>query len=73
LSQAEELATAGRIAEALENWLANPVFVPARERPGVAARLQEIVSDYTFWRARHPSLGLWPKDLPTSKSAINSG
>jgi pimeloyl-ACP methyl ester carboxylesterase len=62
LSDAEELAVAGRMAEALENWLANPVFVPARERPGVAARLQEMVSDYTWWRARHPGLrrGLQP-------------
>jgi pimeloyl-ACP methyl ester carboxylesterase len=56
------VATAGRMAEALENWLANPVFVPARERPGVAARLQEMVSDYTWWRARYPGLrrGLQP-------------
>jgi pimeloyl-ACP methyl ester carboxylesterase len=62
LSDAEGLAAAGRIAEALEKWLANPVFVPARERRGVAARLQEIVSDYTWWRARHPGLrrGLQP-------------
>ncbi len=62
LSHAEELAVAGRLAEAQENWLANAVFIPAREQPVVAARLQEIVSDYTWWRARHPGLrrGLQP-------------
>ena len=62
LSQAEQLATAGRMAEALENWLANPEFAAAREQPGVAARLQDMLSDYTSWRARHPGLrrGLQP-------------
>src|ERR671932_363182 len=75
LSDAEELAVAGRMAEALDNWLASPVFVPARERQGVAARLQEIVSDYAWWccpasatcrtwrtrrRSTRPCSAFWP-------------
>jgi 3-oxoadipate enol-lactonase len=56
LSDAEELAAAGRTTEAQDKWLASSVFVPARERPQVVARLREMVSDYTWWRAQYPGL-----------------
>jgi 3-oxoadipate enol-lactonase len=30
-------------------WLAHPLFAPAREKPEVAARLEQIISDYSGW------------------------
>lgn len=30
-------------------WLAHPLFAPAREKPEVAARLEQIVFDYSGW------------------------
>jgi 3-oxoadipate enol-lactonase len=32
-------------------WLAHPIFAPAREKPEVAVRLGRIVTDYSGW---HP-------------------
>jgi pimeloyl-ACP methyl ester carboxylesterase len=49
-------AGAGHVSEALETWLATALFAPAMEQPAVAARMREIVSDYTWWSARHPGL-----------------
>jgi pimeloyl-ACP methyl ester carboxylesterase len=49
-------AGAGHMAEALEAWLASSLFAPAMERPEVAARMREMVTDYTWWSARNPGL-----------------
>jgi 3-oxoadipate enol-lactonase len=34
-------------------WLADPLFAPANERPDVAARLRQMVMDYSGWRWMH--------------------
>jgi pimeloyl-ACP methyl ester carboxylesterase len=49
-------AGAGHVSEALEAWLATALFAPAMERPEVAARMREMVTDYTWWSARNPGL-----------------
>ncbi len=36
-------------------WLAHPFFVPARERPEVAARLAQTVASYSGWSWLHAS------------------
>jgi pimeloyl-ACP methyl ester carboxylesterase len=50
-------AGAGQVSEALEAWLATALFAPAMEQPEVAARMREMVTDYTWWSARNPGLG----------------
>jgi pimeloyl-ACP methyl ester carboxylesterase len=40
---------AGDIASAKKLWLAHPFFEPAMANPAVAARLTQIVSDYSGW------------------------
>jgi pimeloyl-ACP methyl ester carboxylesterase len=49
-------AGAGHVAEARETWLATALFAPAMEQPEVAARMREMVTDYTWWSARNPGL-----------------
>lgn len=63
----EIFATAadGRIAEAMERWLATALFAPAMERPTVAARMREIVSDFKWWRTQHPGMAQ-PLDPPAA-------
>jgi pimeloyl-ACP methyl ester carboxylesterase len=44
--------TAGRrkdVAAAKAAWLALPVFAPVRERPALAARVDQMVRDYSGW------------------------
>jgi 3-oxoadipate enol-lactonase len=49
----DSTAKAGDIAAARRLWLEHPLFAPAREQAGVAARLSEIVSDYSGWHWVH--------------------
>jgi pimeloyl-ACP methyl ester carboxylesterase len=57
--------TAG-IAAARSLWLAHPVFAHALERPDVAQRLVDIVSDYSGWHWTHDDPGLLP-DPPAAR------
>jgi pimeloyl-ACP methyl ester carboxylesterase len=49
----DSTAKTGDIAAARRLWLEHPLFAPAREQAGVAARLSEIVSDYSGWHWVH--------------------
>lgn len=42
-------AQAGDLAGARQLWLGHPLFGPARENLGVAARLGQMVADYSGW------------------------
>jgi len=41
-------------AAAKQAWLAHDLFAPARERPGVAQRLERMVSEYSGWHFQNP-------------------
>lgn len=45
-----------------EQWLAHPLFAPAQEQPAVAARLRQMVTDYSgrHWANRDPQRGSDP-------------
>ena len=49
-----------------EQWLAHPLFAPAQEQPAVAARLRQMVTDYSGWHWGHrdPQQG---NDLPATE------
>ena len=47
--KAREIAKQDGISAAKELWLDCDLFVPAAENPTVAARLKEIVDDYSAW------------------------
>ncbi len=51
-------ANAGDVAGANRLWLEHPLFEPAREQAGVAARLAQMVQDYSGWHWTHPDPGL---------------
>jgi len=42
-------ARTGGIAAAKASWLAHPLFAPALRQPTVAARLTQIIDDYSGW------------------------
>ena len=44
-----ETAAKSGVEAGKAKWLAHPLFAPAREKPEVAARLEQIVSDYSGW------------------------
>jgi pimeloyl-ACP methyl ester carboxylesterase len=44
-----EEASKGGIPAAKRSWLAHPLFVPAQRQPAVAARLVQIIEDYSGW------------------------
>ncbi len=51
-AQRKALRQTARTADALaanEQWLAHPLFAPALEQPAVAARLRQMVTDYSGW------------------------
>ena len=60
----EELHRGG-LAAAREVWLRHPFFGPAQRRPEVAARLRQMVADYSgqIWTGRDPH-GPQPKTQP---------
>jgi pimeloyl-ACP methyl ester carboxylesterase len=47
---------------AKKRWLAHPIFAASFEQPGVAARIAQIVEDYSGWHwlNRDPELGVAP-------------
>ncbi len=55
-------ASEAGIAAAKASWLAHPLFVPAHRQPAVAARLAQIVADYSGWHFvnANPEQGLTP-------------
>lgn len=44
-----ETARRAGVDAARKQWLGHPLFAPARERPVVAARLTQMVNDYSGW------------------------
>ena len=61
-AQVWQRAGEGGIPAAQESWRAHPLFVPARNQPDVAARLDQIIDDYSGWHFVHanPERGLKP-------------
>ena len=55
-------ALEGGIPAAKESWLAHPLFVPAHRQPAVAARLAQMVDDYSGWHFvnANPERGMEP-------------
>lgn len=55
-------AREGGIPAAKESWLAHPLFASALRQPAVAARLTQILNDYSGWHFIHdnPEQGLEP-------------
>ncbi len=53
-------AKAGEVDQAKRLWLEHPLFAAAREQPGVAARLAEMVQDYSGWHWLHDDPGTAP-------------
>jgi len=70
-----ELAKAGDVKSAIEQWLADPLFDRARARPTVWARIREIIGDYDGghwtgmsklrWGSREPRERLAELRVPT--------
>jgi 3-oxoadipate enol-lactonase len=54
----ENTAKAGDMATAKRLWLEHPLFAPARERSDLAARLSEMVQDYSGWHWLHADPGV---------------
>lgn len=54
------------VEAARRHWLAHPFFLPARERPELAARLAQIVASYSGWSWLHASSER-DVDLPTPR------
>ena len=54
------------MVEARRRWLDHPFFLPARERPELAARLAQIVASYSGWSWLHASSER-DADLPTPR------
>jgi len=50
-----EAGKRGDIARAKALWLGHPLFAPARAKPAVAARLKQMVDDYSGWHFVNPS------------------
>ncbi len=55
-------AREGGIPAAKKSWLAHPLFAPALRQPAVAARLTQILNDYSGWHFVHhnPEQGIEP-------------
>ncbi len=60
------------IDAAKELWLNHPLFIPACENPTVAARLKEMVADYSGWHLVNNNPGRIPKPYAMERlSTIN--
>ncbi|MEI2688883.1 MAG: alpha/beta hydrolase [Anaerolineae bacterium] len=55
-------ARRGGIPAARQSWLTHPLFAPAMRQPAVAARLRQIVADYSGWHFvnTNPEQGIDP-------------
>lgn len=49
---------------AKQRWLAHPLFAPANRHPALAARLQQMVADYSGWHWLNRDPGRAPDPLP---------
>ena len=54
----DSTAKAGDVAGAKRLWLEHPLFGAAREQPEVAARLAQMVQDYSGWHWLHADPGV---------------
>jgi 3-oxoadipate enol-lactonase len=61
-----ETAAKSGVEAGKAQWLAHPLFAPAREKPEVAARLGRMVSDYSGWHLINTDPGLYP-DPPAAQ------
>ena len=52
------------LEQAKENWLAHRLFGPANRNPAVAARLREMVLDWSGWQWLNSDPGRAPNPLP---------
>ncbi len=52
----------GGVPAAKDSWLTHPLFAPAMRQTAVAARLEQIINDYSGWHFvnNNPELGLNP-------------
>lgn len=59
----------GGIPAAKESWLAHPLFVPAQQQPTVAARLAQIIDEYSGWHFvnANPEQGL---EVPAAQRLV---
>lgn len=48
------------ITDIRRNWLAHPLFAPASRNPNAAARLAQIVHDYSGWHWQHADTDQFP-------------
>jgi pimeloyl-ACP methyl ester carboxylesterase len=55
------------VEAAKRRWLAHPLFVPANESAQVAARLAQMVSQYSGWHWLNHDPGLVPDPLPVHR------
>lgn len=55
-------ARRGGVAAAKVSWLAHPLFAPALQQPATAARLRQIIADYSGWHFvnANPEQGVAP-------------
>ncbi|MBE7532934.1 MAG: alpha/beta fold hydrolase [Chloroflexi bacterium] len=53
-------AREGGVVAAKESWLTHPLFAPAMRQPAVAARLKQMIGDYSGWHFvnDNPEMGL---------------
>ena len=61
-----ETAARSGVEAGKAQWLAHPVFAPAREKPVVAVRLGRIISDYSGWHLVNTDPGRYP-DPPAAQ------
>jgi 3-oxoadipate enol-lactonase len=54
----DDKAKSGDMAAARRLWLEHPLFAPALEQAGVAARLSQMVQDYSGWHWVHTDPGV---------------
>lgn len=66
MDELEITARTQGVEAARQRWLAHPFFLPARERPELAARLAQIVAGYSGWSWLHASSER-DADLPTPR------
>ncbi len=51
---------AATVDDIRQNWLSHPLFAPALQQPGVAARLTQIVNDYSGWHWQNSDTDQFP-------------
>lgn len=69
LAEIERAARERGVDAAKELWLEHDFFAHAMERPGVAARLRQMVEDYSGWHWINPDLEIGLKPQPVKRLA----